>query len=326
MRILITGSGGFVGSSLVRHLATAAPTDVEVHGTVFQSRWRLDPIRHAVRLHQLDLREAEAVVQLIRTVCPDLVFHLAAQSNAFTSSHNPWLTYEANIRSQLNLLEALLHWQPNARVLIASSNEVYGLIQPEELPLNESAPCRPLTPYGVTKVAQEVMAQQYWRRHHLSIVVARSFNHIGAGQADGFVASTFARQLAEIEAGKREPVIRVGNLDVERDFSDVRDVVSAYWLLLNQGEAGHIYNVGSGTALPIRRILDILLRLVDLKVQIVPDLTRTRTHEIPKIVCDNGKLVARTHWAPYHDLDTTLFDVLSFWRSHLDAGLTSLYR
>jgi GDP-4-dehydro-6-deoxy-D-mannose reductase len=233
------------------------------------------------------------------------------------SWQQPWTTYELNIHCQLNLLEALRRWQPECRTLVVTSNEVYGLLRAEDLPVNEDAPLRPNSPYGVSKIAQDMMALQYWNSHRLPTVRVRSFNHIGPGQSDDFVASAFARQIAEIEAGQREPVVHVGNLEAERDFTDVRDIVRAYWMVLRHGEPGGVYNVGSGQSHSARSLLEQLLKLTSANVEIVVDPERLRPSDVPKSVCDNRRLVAATGWQPRIPLATTLADLLDNWREQL---------
>ena len=192
--------------------------------------------------------------------------------------------------------------------------EAYGAVRPDELPIGEETPFRPTSPYGVSKVAQDVMALQYFQSHRLHLVRARSFNHIGPGQSDDFAASAFARQIAEIEAGRRPPVVRVGNLDSERDFTDVRDVVRAYWLLAQQGAPGEAYNVGSGVARPTRWLLETLLDLAQTPVSVETDPERMRPSDVPRSVCDNRKLVEATGWQPEIALRDSLCALLDDWR------------
>ncbi len=177
------------------------------------------------------------------------------------SWQQPWTTYELNIYCQLNLLEALNRWAPTCRCLVVTSNEVYGLLRAEDLPVGEDTPFRPNSPYGVSKIAQDMMALQYWNSHQLPTIRVRSFNHIGPGQADDFVASAFARQIAEIEVGLHQPVVAVGNLDAARDFTDVRDVVRAYWLVAKYGQPGEAIIWAAAAASPVRWLLNTLLAL-----------------------------------------------------------------
>ncbi|MFN8491160.1 MAG: GDP-mannose 4,6-dehydratase [Caldilineaceae bacterium] len=312
MRALLTGIAGFAGSHLAEYLLHN--TDGEVHGVVHRHERRIQHLRDQLHLHRGDLRNALWVSELVQTVQPDILLHLAAWSDVGGSWQQPWTTYELNIQCQLNLLEALRRWSPACRTLVVTSNEVYGLVRAEDLPIDEATSFRPNTPYGVSKVAQDMMALQYWYSHRLPTVRVRSFNHIGPNQSDDFVASAFARQIAEIEAGRRAPVVTVGNLEAQRDFTDVRDVVRAYWLLVQQGEAGEVYNVGSGQSRPVRWLLDTLLELSTVHVEIRVDPERLRPSDVPVSRCDNRRLVEATQWQPKIDLRTSLQDLLNFWR------------
>jgi GDP-4-dehydro-6-deoxy-D-mannose reductase len=257
------------------------------------------------------------VSELLDRVQPDALMHLAAWSDVGGSWQQPWTTYELNIQCQLNLLESIRRNRPETRTLIVTSNEVYGLVHAEDLPIDEETPFRPHSPYGVSKVTQDIMGLQYWNSHRLPIVRMRSFNHIGPGQSDDFAASAFARQIAEIEAGLREPVIRVGNLRAKRDFTDVRDVVRAYWLTLCRGMPGMAYNVGSGECHTIQSILDQLLALSPMEIGVEVDPARLRPSDVPESICDNRRLVAATGWQPQIDLTTSLEDLLDDWRSQV---------
>lgn len=316
MRVLITGIAGFAGSHLAEYLVR---TDaVELHGIVHRHEHRIQHLAPHLHLHRGDLRNALWVSETIQQVQPDVTMHLAAWSDVGGSWQQPWTTYELNIQCQLHLLEALRRWAPTCRTLVVTSNEVYGLVQAADLPIGEETPFRPNNPYGVSKIAQDMMALQYWYSHRLPTIRARSFNHIGPNQADDFVASAFARQIAEIEAGLREATVAVGNLDAARDFTDVRDVVRAYWLLAERGEGGGVYNIGSGRCYPVRLLLDTLLDLATTRVNIVMDPARLRPSDVPASVCNNQRLVAATGWQPQIDLRTSLADLLQYWRRHLE--------
>ena len=312
MRVLLTGIAGFAGSFLADYLVRE--TDVEVHGVVHRHDHRIAHLTGRVHLHRGDLRNALWVSEVVQEIQPDFTLHLAAWSDVGGSWRQPWTTYELNIQCQLNLLEALRRWQPACRTIVISSNEIYGLVEPGDLPIDESTPFRPNSPYGVSKLAQDMMALQYFNSHQMPIVRARSFNHLGPGQADDFAASAFARQIAEIELGLHEPVVRVGNLSTERDFTDVRDVVRAYWLLAQNGESGACYNVGSGRPRAIRWLLDTLLDLTDMPIDVAVDPARLRPSDVPVSYCDNQRLVAATGWQPEIDLRTSLQDLLDTWR------------
>ena len=315
MRVLLTGIAGFAGSFLAEMLVNEP--DTEVHGIVHRHDRRIAHLAGRLHLHRGDLRNAVWVGEVVEQVRPDYTLHLAAWSDVGGSWQQPWTTYELNIQCQLNLLEALRRWQPTCRTLVVSSNEIYGLVTPGDLPIDEETPFRPNSPYGVSKIAQDMMALQYFNSHKMPIIRARSFNHLGPGQADDFAASAFARQIAEIECSRREPVVRVGNLDAERDFTDVRDVVRAYWLLMQHGEAGLCYNVGSGTPHSIRWLLDTLLALSPAQINVEIDPTRLRPSDVPRSYCDNRRLRQATGWQPEIDLRTALQDLLESWRTQL---------
>ncbi|MFN2168225.1 MAG: GDP-mannose 4,6-dehydratase [Anaerolineae bacterium] len=312
MRILVTGIAGFAGSHLAEYLVERG--EGEIHGVVHRHDRRIQHLLSSLTLHRGDLRNALWVNDLVESLAPDAVFHLAAWSDVGGSWRQPWTTYELNIQCQLNLLEALRRSRPACRTVIVTSNEVYGLVQPDELPIDEETPFRPNSPYGVSKVAQDIMGLQYWNSHRLPVLRMRSFNHVGPGQADDFAASSFARQIAEIEAGVRPPVMRVGNLSTRRDFTDVRDVVRAYWLALVHGEPGLAYNVGCGRSYAIQTVLDELLALTDVPIAVETDPARLRPSDVPVSVCDNSRLQAATGWQPEIDLRTSLRDLLDSWR------------
>lgn len=315
MRVLLTGIAGFAGSFLAEHLSQQE--EVELHGIVHRHDRRIQHLLDRVTLHRGDLHNALWVSDVVQEVQPEIAMHLAAWSDVGGSWQQPWTTYELNIQCQLHLLEALARWRPQCRTLVVSSNEVYGLIHPEDLPIDEGTPLRPNSPYGVSKVAQDMMGLQYWNSHHLPVIRARSFNHLGPTQSDDFPASAFARQIAEIEAGRKPPVVQVGNLSAQRDFSDVRDIVAAYWLLVTGGEPGECYNVGSGRPRPIQWLLDTLLELSSTPVSVVLDPQRLRPSDVPCSYCDNRKLVAATGWQPQIDLRVTLRDLLDSWRKQI---------
>ena len=315
VRVLLTGIAGFAGSFLAEYMLQQE--DVELHGIVHRHDRRIQHLLPHITLHRGDLRNALWVSDVVQEVQPDIALHLAAWSDVGGSWQQPWTTYELNIQCQLHLLEALARWRPQCRTLTISSNEIYGLVRPDDLPIDEDTPLRPNSPYGVSKIAQDMMALQYWNSHRLPVIRARSFNHLGPGQAADFAASAFARQIAEIEVGQRPAVVSVGNLSAQRDFTDVRDVVRAYWLLVTQGEPGECYNVGSGRPHSIQWLLDTLIDLSPAQVEVVVDPQRLRPSDVPCSYCDNRKLAAATGWQPQIELTTTLLDLLNSWRDQL---------
>ena len=312
MRALITGTAGFVGRHLVRFLLNE--TDVEIIGTIYRRHPQPPIDSPRVQLEQLDLRDEAAVAEIIARWRPDYIFHLAGQSNVPVSWQHPWPTFDQNVHPQLNLFRAVMLADLPARMLVVGSGEEYGAVRPEDVPIHEEVPLRPVSPYAVSKMAQDLLGWQYHRSHGLWTVRVRPFNHIGPGQNEQFVASSFARQIAMIEAGLQEPVLRHGNLQAQRDFTDVRDVVRAYWLILNQGEPGDVYNVGSGRAVSIQRLLDILLGMSRVPIRTEVDPARMRPVDIPVIVSDYSKLERATGWRPRIPLEQTLADILEDWR------------
>ncbi len=308
-RVLITGATGFVGTYLVAHLAEAYP-GWQVTGTT----------RHAAeadaRFVPCDLRDGGAVAALIERTKPETIVHLAGQSNVPASFADPETTLANNIIGTLHLLDACRTYAPQARLLIVSSNEVYGPTPPEAQPLHEDRPLRPVNPYAVSKAAQEMLALQYAHSYNLDVVVARPFNHIGPGQTDRFVVSAFARQIVEVERGERRTV-SVGNLDTVRDFTDVRDVARAYGLLLERGERGGIYNIGRGTAVMVGDLLDMLCRLAPVAITIERDPARLRPSDAPVMMADTTRLRQATGWQPEISLRQSLDETLAWWRATL---------
>jgi GDP-4-dehydro-6-deoxy-D-mannose reductase len=312
VRALITGVAGFAGSHLAEFLL--AETDLEVRGVLHEHDAHIAHLQHRLHLLYGDLNDRDITQVILARVQPDYVFHLAGQSFVGESWDNPWATMEPNIRSQVNVLSIAADLGLDARLLVVGSNEEYGSIRPEDLPIDEDTPLRPNSPYGVSKVAQDFLGLQYYLSHGLHTVRVRPFNHIGPRQRDSFVVPSFARQIAEIEAGLQPPVIRVGNLSAKRDFTDVRDTVRAYWLILQHGAPGQVYNVGSGRAYSAQEILDGLLSLTNTRIEVQVDPARLRPTDVPVSVCNAGKLRAATGWQPTIPLEQTLRDVLEEWR------------
>lgn len=332
MKILITGATGFVGRHLLCALGEEARAGTEPGGLeVFGTSYPQPPQPSDRDIVFLDLRAESELFKLVRDAHPDWVFHLAAVSNVRSSWQMRRETLETNVLGTQNLLEAVRLTAPGARVLFISSSDVYGVVGPAEKPLIEEDPIQVINPYAYSKAAGEMMCEFYAKVEGLDIVIARQFPHTGPGQTADFVCPDWARQIVQIERGKSEPVILVGNLDVKRDFSDVRDVVKAYIMLMRKGRKGKVYNVCSGKALPLREILDFLVGEAEIgpsrssggpgtklggraaiEVQVHPG--KLRKTDVPLLVGSNAKLVAETGWSPCIPIEQTLRDLLAYWR------------
>ncbi len=297
-KVLITGASGFVGKHLSTYLTEH--TDSQIHGASHK---------------ELDLLDADAVSSYIQKTKPDHIYHLAALTSPADSFKNPAETITNNIVAELNLLEALKQERLfDTRMLVVSTSEVYGIVDPEDLPVNEQTPHRPISPYAVSKIAQDYLGLQYYLSHKLDVIRVRPFNHIGPGQLDKFVLPSFAKQIAEIEKDKKAPILSVGNLAAKRDFTDVRDVVRAYGLLMEKGISGEVYNVGSGKSHKIDELLELLLGFSSKTITVEVDPSRFRPVDIEDVVCDYSKLHKLTGWQPEIPLEKTLQDILAYWR------------
>ncbi|MFN2220502.1 MAG: GDP-mannose 4,6-dehydratase, partial [Anaerolineae bacterium] len=273
-----------------------------------------------LELYPAELSRLDVVTFILDQARPDAIFHLAAQPLVSASRRNPWGTLETNIRMQLSLLEGVAQVKPDCRVLVVGSSEEYGQVAPEDLPVDEDTPLRPLNAYALSKVAQDLMGLQYHLVDKLHVVRVRPFNHIGPRQRLGFVAADFASQIAAAELGLQPPAIAVGNLDAQRDFSDVRDVVQAYAALITEGVPGEVYNVGAGESHSIQEILDTLLAMSRVPIEVRQDPDRMRPSETPDIVCDATRIRELCGWQATIPFRQSLQDVLDFWREEKAAA------
>jgi len=312
MRVLITGVTGFVGSHLVDYINTLG--GCQVFGTK-RRRSPLDNLHSPVELIDCELTDYRSVENAIMESRPDRIFHLAAQSYVPQSWDAPEHTLDNNIQSTLNILEAILHCDPSIRLQVAGSSEEYGIVLPHECPITEEQPLRPLSPYGVSKVACDLLSRQYAKSYDLHVVVTRAFNHTGPRRGEVFATSNFAKQIAEIEAGKCNPYIQVGNLNARRDWTDVRDIVRAYWLALDCCDSGSVYNIASGSAVTIGDMLNQLLLLSTADIKITHDPSRMRPSDVPLLLGDSTAFSALTGWTPSIPFSQTLADLLNYWRS-----------
>jgi len=318
-RVLITGADGFVASHLIAELARDLMCDITGIGLKPEPVIDVDCLDYQV----LDLTEYEPLKDLIARVRPDAVFHLAAMPSVAMSWEDPWSTYRVNVLGQVNLMEAIRRLELETSVHITCSSEEYGKVPPEAMPMGEQMPFNPCSHYAVSKVAQEVLGLMYYQAFSWRVLVTRGFNQAGPGQSSDFVVSSFARQIAEIEVGLCEPVMKVGNLEAKRDFMDVRDTVRAYRLVMERGVAGSTYNVCSGAAHPVSEILDKLLEISGAEIKVEREASRQRPSDIPLLLGDNTRLRKDTGWEPVIELETTLRDTLDYWRERVRPEVKS---
>jgi GDP-4-dehydro-6-deoxy-D-mannose reductase len=318
LKALITGISGFVGSHLAEYLLESS--DWEVAGTVFGPYGNIADLCGRLELYPAELSRLDVMTFILEQAQPDVIFHLAAQPLVSASRRDPWGTLETNVRMQLNVLEGVARIKPSCQVLVVGSSEEYGLISPEDLPIDEDTPLRPLSAYALSKVTQDLMGLQYALTHSLQVIRVRPFNHIGPRQRRGFVAPDLASQIAAAELGRQPPVLQVGNLEARRDFSDVRDVVRAYVMLLTHGELGNVYNVGSGESHSVQELLDRLLAMSQVAIEVVQDPQRMRPSDIPEVVCDASRIREQTGWQPEIPFEQSLQDILDYWRQEEAAA------
>ena len=318
MRILITGITGFAGSHLADYILENLP-QAKVFGLV---RWRsrmenILHIQNRIRHIEADLKDMASLKRCLAEVKPDRIFHLAAQSFVPTSWKCPAETFAINALGQINLFEAVLSLGISPKIHIAGSSEEYGLVNSDEVPMKETNPLRPLSPYAVSKVAQDLLGWQYFRSYGLKVIRTRGFNHTGPRRGEVFICSNFAKQIVEIEKKKKKPVLQVGNLEAKRDFTDVRDMVRAYWLCLEKGEEGDVYNIGTGKTYSMKEILEMLLSISGIDVKIEVDPHRLRPSDVPVLLSDSSKFRKATGWEPKIPFRQSLEDLLGYWRERV---------
>ncbi len=324
-KALITGITGFVGSHLADLLLEEG---LEVHGLVRarSNTENIAGVKERLLLWEGDLADPHSIKGVIGEVRPDYIFHLAAQSFVPSSWKSPSSTMETNLAGSLHLFEAIRETKIDPVIQIAGSSEEYGLVDEGSLPITEDTPLRPLSPYAVSKIAMDYLGFQYYRSYGLRIIRTRAFNHEGPRRGDQFVTSNFAKQIAEIEYGLRAPVIYVGNLEAKRDYTDVRDVVRAYWLAVRRAKPGEVYNICSGHSYAIQTVLDLLLSLSSVKVEIRTDPSRLRPSDVPVLLGDYSKFHRVTGWAPTIPFEATLADLLDYWRERTAPASNLLQR
>lgn len=315
-KALITGIAGFVGSHMAELLLSKG---YEVYG-LCRPRSKMDhieSIKSKLHLEDADLLDSHSLYTTISSIKPDYIFHLAAQSFVPTSWGSPAVTLEVNIVGSANVFEAVRQARIDPVIQIACSSEEYGLVHADEVPIKETNPLRPLSPYAVSKLAMDYLGYQYYESYKMKIIRTRGFNHTGPRRGDTFAESTFAKQIALIEKGKQEPVIYVGNLEAERDYTDVRDMVVAYLLAVEKCDPGEVYNIATGKAIKIADVLNMMLAQSNVKVEIKQDPKRMRPSDVPILIGDSTKFVAKTGWNPKIPFSKTAEDLLNYWRERV---------
>lgn len=311
-KALIIGAAGFVGNYLIDHIQKSCIWSITV------TKMKHEEIHNSgIEIRNLDILNSEEVEALITEVKPDYVFHLAAQSSVALSWEKPGLTVDVNIKGTLNVLDCIRKLDYKPAVLLIGSGEEYGHVKKDEIPIDEDNTLRPGNIYAVTKACQNMIGSIYAKAYGMNVMMVRAFNHIGPNQIPVFVVPDFCKQIVEIEKGIREPVLKVGNLEARRDFTDVRDVVRAYVLLIEKGAPGEVYNIGSGQAVSIKEILNKIVHLSTTSVSIEIDPDKLRPIDVPIIEADITKLKECTGWSPNLSLDTTLKETLEYWRKEL---------
>jgi len=315
-KALITGITGFAGSHLAELLLKAG---FEVYGTIRprSKTDNIDLIKNRLNLFDADLMDSHSLYSIIVKIKPDYIFHLAAQSFVQTSWASPATTMEMNVIGSVHLFEAIRRAEIDPTIQIACSSEEYGLVYPNELPIKEDNPLRPQSPYAVSKVAMDYLGYQYFQSYKMKIIRTRGFNHTGPRRGEVFVTSNFAKQIAEIEKGKREPMIEVGNLEAKRDWTDVRDMVKAYLLAVQKGTPGEVYNICSEKTVRVGDMLEMLLKMSKVKVEIRQDPSRLRPSDVPVLLGNCTKFRKATGWKPEIPFEKTMEDLLNYWRERV---------
>ena len=320
-KALITGINGFAGSHLAEFLLSKG---YEVSGLDYNlgDAGNINHMRDRLELYECDIRNEAMLNEIISQSKPDEIYHLAAISHVPTSYRDPKLTFAINLYGSLNLFEAIKAASRDIKVLYVGSATEYGDVNKDEIPVNENVFLRPVDPYSVSKACADMLAYQYFKSYNLHIVRARSFNHIGPYQSPDYVVSNFAKQIAEIEKGLKESVITAGNLEAKRDFTDVRDMVRAYWLAVQRGEPGEAYNICSGKAISIKELLDKLLAMSRKDIEIRQDPKKLRPSDVPLLVGNSTKFREKTGWKLGIPFEKTLQDTLDYWRKELNRSST----
>jgi len=320
LKVFVTGIEGFVGRHLANHLLTL---NHDVSGTVWNENQisLLQERFSSLSLYQADIRNHDVLEGILKKASPDAIIHLAAQSSGAYSYKNPRLTFEVNVLGTVNLFETVVRLAPDARIVLVCSADAYGKVEEDQIPIKEDTPFRPVNPYSASKAAQDILGVQYFYSHGLNIVRTRSFPHTGPGQNSIFALSNFARQISSIESIDFPKPVGVGNLEVIRDYLDVKDVVKAYTLLIDQGEAGDVFNVASGVGNTLGELLDMMIDLSFKEIKVEEDPALFRPFDIPILIGDATKFKELTGWKPTITMRDTLRRLLDYWRGRQRQGV-----
>ena len=316
MKALITGISGFAGSYLAEFLLDK---DYKVFGTFYDKSTfsNLNGFIYNIKIFENNIKNYNDLKQIIKKVQPDEMYHLAAISFIPTALKNPKITFDTNLYGTLNLYKAIIELKLNPKILFVGSADEYGLVNEKDIPIDEDCPLKPLNPYSISKASTDFLSYFYFKNHHLKIIRVRPFNHIGPRQSPEFVCSSFAKQIAEIERDLKEPIIKVGNLEAKRDFTDVRDMVRAYWLAIQKGKVGEVYNICSRNEVSIKELLDRFLNMSKKKIKIIQDPKRLRPSDLPLLSGNSTKFKKQTGWKQKYLFEKTLQDILNYWRNKI---------
>lgn len=317
MKALISGISGFAGSYLAEFLLNKG---YKVYGIFYDKSTfsNLNGCIDKIKIFKCDIRNYSNLKEIIEKVKPDEIYHLAAIAFVPTSLKDPKLTFDTNLHGTLNLYEAIIELKIEPKILFIGSADEYGLINNSDLPIKEDCPLRPLNPYSISKVSADFLSYFYFRNYNLKIIRVRPFNHIGPRQSPQFVCSSFAKQIAEIEKRLKESIIKVGNLEAKRDFTDVRDMVRAYWLAIQKGKLGEVYNICSENAVSIKQLLNKLLTMSDKNIEVQQDSKRLRSSEVPILLGNCTRFIKCTGWKSKISFNSSIKDLLNYWRKNLN--------
>jgi len=316
-KVLITGIAGFAGSHLAEYLLSQK---IKVSGIVKDDQIaNISHLQKKIVLHRCDLLNADKVLDVLEKTKPDVVFHLAGFTIPRLSYDAPEDAFRINVFGQINIFEAIRSLKLPTKILVVGSSEEYGIVKNPSQPVNEDEPLNPVSPYAVSKIAQDFSALAYFQTYRMPIVRIRPFPHLGPRLDEQLAVSSFAKQIAQIEKGIQERIMKVGNLKAKRDFTDVRDMVYAYFLASLRCQPGEVYNVGSGKSYALLQILEILLSLAKVKIKIEEDQSLFRPIDVPEIICDSKKFQKATGWRPKIKIEKTLEDTLDYWRKRING-------